>query len=757
MSLHPWVKAAGLAILYAATGGLWILLGDRLLIEHTRDPETLTLLQTYKGWGYVALTSAMAFVLTLALLRSQARCIREHMEHTHRLRDIIDHIPAYTSYLDRNGHLVFTSSNIAANLGVPPDSLIGQHIRDVIGPHNFDPYADKLQAAMAGQDMRFERAIALPDGRQHWMMTHYMPDRNEQGEVVGIYVFNLDLTEHLKLERELRWRNEELESIFQALPDLYFRMRADGSILDYRARQTEALYLPPDIFLGQRMQDILPPDLAEQFLANLNTLLSEGKRIQTYEYLMPLKDGAHYFECRLARLPERDEVVAVIRDVDPIKRAESELEYNAHHDALTGLPNRLLLHARLEHAIEKARRTDHPLAVLFLDLDRFKNVNDSLGHPVGDQLLRAIADRLLKRLRAEDTLARLGGDEFVILIEAFGHPDQIAGLARDILKLLEAPFTLDGGRDIYIGASLGISLYPKDGEDTTTLIRNADAALYKAKASGRHTFRFYTETMTEEANHRLEMEMAMRRALEEQAFVLHYQPLVSIADHAIVGVEALVRWRREDGSLIPPDAFIPLAEDTGLIVPLGEWVLREACTQGRVWLDAGLPPMVMAVNLSPGQFQRPNLIPSVRAILEETGFPAARLELEITETALMDTAQGVEDQLHALKRLGVLIAIDDFGTGYSSLAYLKRFPIDKLKIDKRFIDNLPDDPENAAIARTIIDMAAAFHFTVLAEGVETEAQLDFLRAQGCHFFQGYLFSPPSSADTIEPLQRGQTR
>jgi len=496
-----------------------------------------------------------------------------------------------------------------------------------------------------------------------------------------------------------------------------------------------------------------PPHLAEQFLTNLNVLLHSGCLLQTYEYSLPLKEGPRHFEARLAKLPDRDEIVAVIRDIDQIKQAEAALEYRAHHDALTGLPNRLLLHSRLEHAIEQARRENERLGLLFLDLDRFKNVNDSLGHPVGDQLLCAIAERLRARLREEDTLARLGGDEFIVLMERIDMVDQVATVAQGIIDLLETPFRIGEGQDIYIGASLGISIYPQDGGDPTTLIRNADAALYMAKASGRHTFRFYTETMTQEANRRLDVEMAIRRALERDQFFLQYHPLVSVTEREIIGVEALLRWRRDNGEIIPPDQFIPLAEDTGLIIPIGEWVLQRACSQGKAWLDAGLPPLTIAVNLSPTQFRRPHLAQFVRQVLEDTGYPADGLELEITESALMQAEQGVEDQLQALKRLGIHLAIDDFGTGYSSLAYLKRFPIDTLKIDKSFVSNLPYDQENAAIARTIIDMADTFHFKVLAEGVETEAQLAFLREHGCHYFQGYLFSPPRSAEDVTPLLR----
>ncbi len=446
--------------------------------------------------------------------------------------------------------------------------------------------------------------------------------------------------------------------------------------------------------------------------------------------------------------------VALFADITHLKESEQRLEHLAHFDPLTDLPNRLLFNSRLEHALDQAKRHDRRIAVLFLDLDRFKTVNDSLGHPAGDELLIAVARRIHERLRGEDTLGRLGGDEFVILLENIDEPQTAAVVAQDIIGILGAPIQLSGGHEVFIGGSIGISLYPDDAGEAMQLVRNADAALYQAKELGRNTCCFYTEALTRHAQARLALEAKMRRGLERQEFVVHYQPQVSVADGRIIGVEALVRWRQPEEGLLVPDQFIPLAEETGLIVPLGEWVLSTACAQMRTWLDQGLRPISLAVNLSSRQFRQPNLAERVRTVLEQTGVPAHLLELEITESAIMEQGEQAISIVHALKTFGVRMAIDDFGTGYSSLAYLKRFEVNTLKIDRSFVCDIPDDEDDREIAASIIGMAHNLRLQVLAEGVETQAQLAFLKDQGCDSCQGYLFSRPVPAEDVEGLLRG---
>ena len=444
--------------------------------------------------------------------------------------------------------------------------------------------------------------------------------------------------------------------------------------------------------------------------------------------------------------------VAVFTDISQMKRSEAELNHLAHHDPLTELPNRLLLDARLEYAIQHAHREGTSLTVLFIDLDRFKTVNDSLGHPAGDQLLRSVAALLSACVRGEDTVARLGGDEFVIVLEGVGDASDASEMAKKILNALNQRYDLNG-QDVFIGASIGISTYPADGRDGTTLLKNADAAMYLAKEEGRNTFRFYSAELTRAAHDRLNLESELRHAIEQQEFVLYYQPQVDVSSGAIVGAEALVRWQHPQFGLISPLRFIPLAEETGLILPLGDWVLNAACEQLQTWLESGLPPITLAVNLSPRQFQHRDLVKQLRTVLDATGLPPRLLELEITEGAIMERGKSAVTALQALKDLGLRLAIDDFGTGYSSLAYLRRFPIDTLKIDQSFMRDIPRDTGAMEIAVTIIAMAHNLRMQVLAEGVETPEQLAFLQRNGCNTYQGFLSSRPVTAESFATLLR----
>jgi len=435
--------------------------------------------------------------------------------------------------------------------------------------------------------------------------------------------------------------------------------------------------------------------------------------------------------------------VGVFSDISQIKHAEKQLERLAHFDALTDLPNRLLLQSRLDHAIEQARRNRQMVGVLFADLDRFKDVNDSLGHTAGDELLQTVVRRLQNRLRNVDTLARLGGDEFVIVLESLKDAKDAVNVARTLIGLISEPIDLSNGREVYIGASVGISIYPDDGTTSEQLIRNADTAMYQAKHNNCGSFHLYTEAMTQRIEERLQLEARLRRALSQNEFVLHYQPLVSVDDSRCMGVEALVRWNDPlEEDLVLPGRFIALAEETGLTLPLGDWVLHSACAQMKAWLDAGVPLETLAVNLSPTQFKQQDIHATIAACLAETRLPPACLELEITEGAIMEHGPEAVAKLTELKRLGVRLVIDDFGTGYSSLAYLKYFPIDKLKIDKSFIRDIATSPAAAEIASIIIAMAKTLKLESLAEGVETEEQLQFLKSRGCDSCQGFLFSRP---------------
>jgi diguanylate cyclase (GGDEF)-like protein/PAS domain S-box-containing protein len=433
-------------------------------------------------------------------------------------------------------------------------------------------------------------------------------------------------------------------------------------------------------------------------------------------------------------------------DITERKAAEEQIKQLAFYDPLTQLPNRRLLQERLKHGIDVERRDGKQLALLMLDLDRFKSVNDSMGHLAGDELLQQVAERITNRLREVDMVARLGGDEFIVLLEDIAHPEDAARVAEDIIADLSKPFCMDQGEDIQISASIGISLYPQHGGSPQLLMDHADAALYQAKDAGRGCFAYFSEDLTIAARERIALELRLRKAIEQQDLRVFYQPQVDIASGRIVGAEALVRWADPVDGLIPPIRFIPIAEETGLILAIGEWVLRETCRQGRQWLDAGLPPLNLAVNVSPHQFRRSDICSLVATVLSETGFPAHQLELEITESGLMENQGNATEILNSLRAQGIRLAIDDFGTGYSSLAYLKHFPLDLLKIDKSFIDDIPHLEDDMEIASSIIAMGHILGFKVLAEGVETPEQLAFLQKKGCDMYQGYIQSRPMPAE-----------
>jgi diguanylate cyclase (GGDEF)-like protein len=434
--------------------------------------------------------------------------------------------------------------------------------------------------------------------------------------------------------------------------------------------------------------------------------------------------------------------VGVFADISKLKASEMELEFLAHHDPLTKLPNRMLFLSRLQHNIEKARRQANKMAVLMLDLDRFKDVNDSFGHLAGDDLLQMVAERLTTRLRTSDTICRLGGDEFVVLLEEVNQPEMVAHVATQIISALNQTWQLPSGHEVRIGVSVGIAMFPEHGGSPDELIQQADTALYQAKNEGRNRFKYFSEDLTRAARERIDIEIRLRQAIEQDELRVFFQPQICIDNGAVVGAEALVRWQTAGGELIPPLRFIPIAEETGLITSIGNWVLRETCRNGQRWRKAGFPPLRLAVNLSPQQFLHSDISDVVARVLEETGFPAECLELELTESALMKREKEAIEILHKLHGLGVHLAIDDFGTGYSSLAYLKLFPLDVLKIDKSFIEDIPKHTDDMEITATIIAMAKTLRMRVVAEGVETAEQLAFLKSRQCDLYQGYLTSKP---------------
>ena len=450
-----------------------------------------------------------------------------------------------------------------------------------------------------------------------------------------------------------------------------------------------------------------------------------------------------------------ERMVGTVQDITDRKETEARLAHLAHHDPLTCLPNRMLLRDRISQALTYGRRHDRLVAVLFIDLDRFKRINDSLGHDVGDRLLQGIAERLRKSVRDGDTVARLGGDEFAIALTDVADVDDVAKLARKLLTAVNQSILLDG-REYYATASIGISLFPHDGGDVETLLKNADTAMYEAKEAGRNDYRFFREEMDFNIRAHLELEQSLRGALERGEFEVHYQPQICLRDGAVTGVEALLRWNSPDGKTVGPDTFIPVLEETGLIVEVGAWVMRSACADAARWNKSLGRELLVAVNLSRRQFDAPHLAETVVKALRESGLPPTLLELEVTESIVMSNAVRAGHVMETLRGTGVHLAMDDFGTGYSSLVYLKRFPLDRLKIDKEFVRDIGVDANDDAIVRTIIALAENLGLEAVAEGVETEVQRDFLRRHGCQLAQGYLYSRPLPMAELEAFLARET-
>ncbi len=440
---------------------------------------------------------------------------------------------------------------------------------------------------------------------------------------------------------------------------------------------------------------------------------------------------------------------AVVIDITAIKENQKHLEKMAHYDVLTNLPNRSLMYDRLNHTVSLAKRHNYHVAVLLLDLDRFKEVNDSLGHHIGDLLLVEVAERLMLTVRESDTVARMGGDEFLVLLPEVGSSNNAAAIAQKFIDFLAKPFFLEE-HEIYISASIGITIFPIDGDDTDVLIKHADTAMYHAKAQGKNNYKFFTEDINKSTVARFTLETRFRRALDKLEFHLNYQPKVDIDTRKMLGMEALLRWYHPDQGSVMPSLFIPLAEETGLVFQLGEWALREACRQNKEWQDQGLRPVRVSVNISPRQFKKQDFMEIVQEVLEDTGLDPSLLMLEITESTVIDNVEDTIRMLHELRKMGVGVSIDDFGTGYSSLNYLNRFAIDELKIDRSFITDISKD-ENQKVVNAIISLAKNLNFKIVAEGVETKEQLEFLENTDCNEIQGYYFSKPMSSEDMHAI------
>ena len=730
----------------------------------------------------------LAVRITNDLRRSEAK-LAEAQQLT---QAMIEALPNPIFYKNPHGCYIGVNKAWEAFFGIPRHAIVGKTVHDLHGDkglENANEVHARDQALLQQQGaVKYENAITTLDGARHETVVYKATYCATNGEVAGLIGTIVDITERKQAERRQAMEHAvsrvlaEAQSmdvaITQTLQTICETMGWDyGDRYEYseelgtlRRREMWAIDTPEMAdFASSAAHRTVRPDSSGAGL--VRRTFASGKPVWIADISRAPGLHRHAFLERAGLhgafafpLIASGQVLGVleffhrdVREPDSMlievaqsigshigqfivrMQAEEAVKFVAMHDALTQLPNRVLFNQRLEHAIAQAQRHRRRLAVMFIDLDRFKVINDTLGHECGDQLLREVAQRLTEHLRAGDMVARLGGDEFVVLLEEVTEPSAIVAVAEKLIASLAAKFMISG-REVHVSASIGISTYPTDAEDQRSLLRFADIAMYRAKEQGRNTFQFYSDQINLHSVERLTLESQLRGALQRDELVVHYQPVIDTQTNDIVGVEALVRWEHPDGGLMSPVKFVAIAEETGLIVPIGEWVLDMACAQQRKWRDLGIPPLCIAVNLSPRQLVDHQLVQRVVRIVTSTGCDASRLVFEITEGAVMHNASRAVALLTELKEMGIRIAIDDFGTGYSSLSYLKRFPIDCLKIDRSFIGDIPRDPGNTAITQAIIAMAHSLDIRVIAEGVESREQLAFLREHRCDAVQGYFFS-----------------
>ena len=667
------------------------------------------------------------------------------------LRLIMDNVPARVAYVDRESRFRFLNRHNEEWLSESRKDLTGRKIGEVIG----DARARQLQPLMnrvfSGETISTEQLLVQPNGEQRWESIHYAPNRDGEGNVIGIYAVHTDIHDQKRNEEALRRANWMLSSHINNTPLAVLEWDRDFRLVRW-SPQAENIF-------GWRAEEVLGMPITGSQLtheADRPTVTELIEKLMAGEQPRATglnrnyrKDGETiwcewYHSCLLDEQGSIVSILSFVQDVSSRIQAEERLQYLATRDALTGLPNRLLLQERLAQAIAQAKRNGRHVGVLYIDLDRFKNVNDTLGHRIGDELLKQVTNSLSAALRETDLLARLGGDEFMVIVEDFDDAAVLNRVAQKLQDAIAQPFQIEE-HDIYVTSSIGISIYPDDSDDPEGLLKHADVAMYRSKELGRNTYQFFDADLAARRLKQHTLESALRTAVKECALKLHYQPIVRIADRKIVGAEALLRWHDDEHGEIAPQVFIPLAEESGLIHILGDWVLKTAAEQCVAWRKSGID-LKVSINLSGRQFYRDDLAQRISDIVRDAGCQPSWIELEVTESSLLHDLDAIRKVLQHLRDEGFSVAIDDFGTGYSSLSHLKHFPIDTLKIDISFIADLETDPGDAAITEAIIALARGLNLQVVAEGVGTSGQLAFLETRECHGFQGFLFSEAMPAD-----------
>ena len=679
--------------------------------------------------------------------RRKAEYALQQSEEKYRV--IFDYAPVGIYQSTREGRFLTANPTLARMLGYDSvEELLTKNLAE-------DIYADPSQRdelirqyAPAGSASNLDLRWRRKDGSIIDVQLNAHAVRSPYGAMV-FEGFVYDVTGQRRAEKMLRKQSAAMTASMDGIGILNNRLE-----FTYLNDSLSTLfgYACASEILGRNLCDLYEPHEQVRFITSIVPLVHERGRWRG-EATGLRRDGSNFPQEISLTAIAGEGLVCVVRDITERTYAEEQIKHLAYHDALTNLPNRLLFKDRLTVALSHAQRDGANLAVLFLDLDRFKVINDSLGHNIGDQLLQAVAARVQACVRDSDTVARLGGDEFTVLLPRLQRSEDAAPVALKIIEAIRHPFNIEG-REFFTTTSIGISLFPEDGTDAESLIKNADTAMYQAKEFGRDNYQLFNANVNAKALQRIRIEHGLRKALTNDEFAVHYQPIFDLRSGRVSGTEALLRWRHPEMGAIPPGTFIPLAEATGAMIPIGTWALREACRQARAWHDAGFRSLTLAVNLSVTQLQQPDLVQRVREILAETQLPARLLELEITESSAMISPETSVRTLYDLKKLGLRISLDDFGTGHSSLSYLKRFPIDTLKIDQSFVRDITSDPDTAAIVEAIIAMAHSLRLKVIAEGVEFSEQAAFLRQHGCDQMQGFLIKPPGESADIAKMFAG---
>jgi diguanylate cyclase (GGDEF)-like protein/PAS domain S-box-containing protein len=679
----------------------------------------------------------------------------------HEIEQIYQHTPVGLCFMDANCRFVRINEHMAEINGLPVNAHIGRTLREVLpgvadGIHEL--YRPILERGEAVLNAEIEGMPSLaPSGRRYWL-GNFFPYRSEAGKITGLIAAVTDITELKKTQLALQESEERFRAIFDSVNDLIFLHDFEtGAFVEVNKRACEILGYTRDEMLKLKIGDH-SENKSPYFGKNLLSEMQKARSgtPQTFDWRSKTKDGRLFWvelSIRRATFGGRDYLLSTAREISRRKEAESQLARMAQYDLLTGLTNRGVFVTEVERAIDRTRRSERGFAVLYLDLDHFKDVNDTLGHPVGDRLLQAAGERLRANVRAGDTIARFGGDEFALLMPDIGDPTDVGVLADKLVQIMVKPFLLDGNQ-IQSGVSIGIATNETEDPRAETLLAHADVALYRAKSEGRHTYRFFTAAMDQEVRKRVALTSELQAGIAAGQLFLAYQPQVDMETSRLVGLEALVRWNHPTRGMLLPGDILPVAERSGLIVLLGNWVFRAACLQAHQWLKAGvgLPPL--AVNFSALQFKASlEMEKEIENVLAETEIPPGLLEIEMTETALMRTSSGHDNVVERLRSRGLRIAIDDFGTGYSSLLYLRSFPVNRIKIAQEFVKNIGIEPNDTAIVKATIGLARELGIGVIAEGVETANQLELLHAWGCQQAQGYYFAGPMPAEDILPLLR----